>query len=433
MRKITLFLVLIGLLLACNTTTDSNNTITEEVSTDARLLSVAENTFEGVSLSQFVQKIKTKKAISLKTNTEAEITIPENAFVDKNGNNVEGEVTVKYKEIKSPSDIIIENVDMTYDSAGVTYQFQTAGMFDLRAYSGNNEVFLKDGKNIEVSYVSNKPGNYNVYYYNGDNWENQGVSESEVPLNANILPKNATVPIKPVKVNPDDDLILDIDASHKHIPELAVYRKVIWKYEGDLTSEEVIKIVSSKVLKTNITQTSVKGKYLYNFKASGEDYSFPIVPVFQPKAYKKALKEYEAAVAQGNAPKKNVRKVKVSQLGLMNYDILYHRSDAVIVNADFKIKDEPETKVQGLPLFHITGEDDVVVNAKNTRKLYYSQNMNNKIVVIFPDKTVAVMGTHEFIKAAGKRAADGTAVFELQRIEKPINSPGDLDEIISSL
>jgi hypothetical protein len=432
MQKVTLFLVFIGLLFACNNSNNNSNTIATEVTTDAHLLSVAKHFFEGVSLPQFVQKIETKRAINLKTNTEAEIVIPENAFVDKNGKNIDGEVTIKYKEIKSPSDIIVENIDMTYDSAGVTYQFQTAGMFDLRAYSGNDEVFLKKGKNIEVSYVSNKPGNYNIYYYNGQNWENQGVSEDEVPLNANVLPKNAIVPIKPVKVNPDNDLILDIDASHKHIPELAVYRKVIWKYNGDLTNEEVVKILSSKVFKNSITQTSIKGKYLYNFKTSGKEYSFSVAPVFQPKAYKKAMREYEATLAQSSAPKKTVRKVKVSQLGLMNYDILYHRSDALIVNADFKIKDEPETKVKGLPLFHITGEDDVVVNAQGARKLYYSKNLNNKIVAIFPDKTVAVMGTDDFIKAAGKKV-NGKAVFELQRIDKPINTPGDLDQIISSL
>ncbi|NJO90001.1 MAG: hypothetical protein HC831_14425 [Chloroflexia bacterium] len=117
----------------------------------------------------------------------------------------------------------------------------------------------------------------------------------------------------------------------------------------------------------------------------------------------------------------------------MNYDILYHRSDAVIVNADFKIKNEPETKVQGLPLFHITGEDDVVVNASNNRKLYYSQSLSNKIVAIFPDKTVAVISTEDFIKAAQKKGADGKVVFELQRLDKPITNSGDLDKVISSL
>ncbi len=434
MQKITLFLVSISFLFTCNnSSTENTNTLVEEITTDARLVSTLKSTFEGISLPQFVQKVETSKSTSIKTNTDAEITIPENAFVDKEGKDVKGEVAVKYKEIKSPSDIIIENVDMTYDSAGTTYQFQTAGMFDLRAYSGNDEVFLKNGKNIEVFYVSNKPGNYNVYYYNGENWNYQGVSENEVPLNANIQPKDAIIPLKPVKVDPDNDLILDIDASHKQIPELAVYKRVIWKYNGDLTNDEVVKILSSKVYKTSISQTGVKGKYTCNFKSGSKEYNFPIVPVFQPKVYKKAMKEYEYAVSQSNAPKKIVRKVNVSQLGLMNYDILYHRSDAVIVSADFKIKNEPETKVQGLPLFHITGEDDVVVNASYTKKLYYSQSLSNKIVAIFPDKTVAVMSTEDFIKAAQKKGADGKAIFELQRLDKQITNPGDLDEIISSL
>jgi hypothetical protein len=142
MRKITLFLVSISFLFACNnSSTENTNTLVEEITTDARLISTLKSTFEGVSLPQFVQNVETSKSTNIKTNTDAEITIPENAFVDKEGKDVKGEVTVKYKEIKSPSDIIIENVDMTYDSAGTTYQFQTAGMFDLRAYAGNDECF----------------------------------------------------------------------------------------------------------------------------------------------------------------------------------------------------------------------------------------------------------------------------------------------------
>jgi hypothetical protein len=126
-------------------------------------------------------------------------------------------------------------------------------------------VFLKNGKNIEVSYVSSKPGNYNVYYYNGENWNYKGLSTNEIPLNANIQPKNGIIPLKPVKVDPDNDLILDIDASHKQIPELAVYKKVIWKYNGDLTNDEVVKILSSKVYKTSIAQTGIKGKIYLPF------------------------------------------------------------------------------------------------------------------------------------------------------------------------
>jgi len=430
------FIIFIGLsfLFACNnSSTENRNTITQEIETDARIISIEKSTFEGIQLPEFVSKIDVTKRAKLETRTDAEISIPEDAFVDKNGNNVIGDVTIKYKEIKSPSDIIIENIDMTYDSAGVTYQFQTAGMFDLRAYAGNDEVFLKDGKNIEVSYVSDKQGDYNVYYYDGDNWNYQGISKDEVPLNSNILPKNSIISLKPVKTDPDNDLVLDIDASHKHIPELNIYKKVIWKYNGDLTNNEVTQILSSRVYKTSIAPSGLKGKYNYNFKTSKGEYSFLVTPVFQPKAYKKAMQKYESSMAQNNVSSKVRRKVNVSQLGLMNYDILYHRSDALLVNADFRIKDEPETKVKGLPLFHITGEDDVVVNASNSQELYYSAKLSNKIVAIFPDKTVAVIGTNDFLKTVSKGMNGQKVIFELQKMENPVNSPGDLDKIISSL
>lgn len=435
MKNIVLPLLILCLLFACNNQEqEAENTVVEEIEMDARLIAKAEPTFEGINLPIVEKKIKTSEAVEIEVASGTRILIPDNAFVDKNGQDVTGEVIVKYKEIKSPSDIIIENVDMTYDSAGVTYQFQTAGMFDLRAFSKGEELSLKPGKKIDVEYVTDKKGDYNLYYYGDNGWDYRGVSTNELPLNAEVDRTSLPMPLKPVKTNPDTDLILDLKLSHKHIPELAIYRKVIWKYDGDLSHTEVGQILSSKVYKTEIVPSGLAGKYHYNFKTTKGEYQFPVVPVFHPVAYKKAMKKYNERFAQtNNVPVKVKRKVSVSNLGLMNYDRIYHRSDAQIVNASFAIKDEPETKVEGLPLFHITGEDDVVVNIKNNRGIYYSKNLKNKIVTVLPDKTVAVLGTKSFLEQLEQSQDKSNVSFELEKIDKAISSPTELDNIISSL
>jgi len=373
--------------------------------------------------------IETKKEQKLKAESGTEIIVPADAFVDKSGKDIKGKVTLKYKEIKTPSDMIIENVDMTYDSAGVVYQFQTAGMFDLRAFSNGEEAFLKQGKNIKVSYVSEKKGNYNLYRYN-KNWNYQGPTKGELPSN---IPQNIntrTIGLKPVKVDPSNDLVLDIKANYAKIPELEKYKKIIWKYDGDLAKEEIVKILSSNIYNTELVATGVSGKYNYRFKSKSGNFEFPVVPVFSSKEYQKALNNYNNELAMNNAPVKVKRIVNVTELGLMNYDRIYHRSDAVMVKAEFKVNN---SKIQGLPLFHITGDDDVVVRLDQQPSMLFSESLNNKIVAIMPGNKVAVLSTQDFIKSA-KGAKKGEQLsFDLKLLDNQVVSSADLNEIISNL
>lgn len=49
------------------------------------------------------------------------LKIPPNAFVDKEGNTVDGEVELKYREMHTKTDIFLAGVPMEYDSAGTKY------------------------------------------------------------------------------------------------------------------------------------------------------------------------------------------------------------------------------------------------------------------------------------------------------------------------
>ena len=103
------------------------------------------------------------------------------------------------------------------------------------------------------------------------------------------------------------------------------------------------------------------------------------------------------------------------------------------VKVEFQIKNNEQQKVKGLPLFHITGEDNVLVNIADKKEITYSKNLNNKIVAVLPDHRVAVLGTSEFLKAVQAKNNSGVVVFELKEIDKNIKSLGDLNEIISQL
>jgi hypothetical protein len=434
MIKLSVFTLIVFIaLFGCNNKNKENaadDAIVSEINTNARFVS-SEKLFEGVELPVFVKKINSKKAEKLVISSGAEIKIPENAFVDKDGNDVKGDITIQYKEIKSPADIIIENIDMTYDSLGKSYQFATAGMFDLRAYQNDEELLLKQGKTIEVSYLSKQKGNYQVYY-NDNGWKYSGIPKENIPLNANVGDDAVTGVLSPTAANLSEDLILDIKTSHKDIPELAVYKSVLWKYAGDLSKDELASMLGKPVSNTSLMPAKKKGEFLYKFTNKEGSYELVVKPVFSPKAMKDALNTYKSVVSNKEKSQKVKRTVDVTRLGLMNYDVIYHRSDAVLVKVNFKIKNK-ETQVRGLPLFHITGEDNVLVNISNQNDIYYSNSLNNKILAVLPGRKVAVMSTSSFIKSMKNRQTGEEIVLELDEIETTINTSDDLNNIISEL
>ncbi len=437
MNKSTLFFLFFSFFFisSCNSSNKSNEneTVIEE-NIDARNIGKSKDLFPGLELPQSSHAINTTEENTISTESGTEIFVPDNAFVDKSGKAISAEVTIKYKEIKTPSDIIIEDIDMTFDSAGVSYSFQTAGMFELTAFTENEEVYLKNGKNIKVSYVSNRDGDYNFYHNNNGKWEYQGVSSDNMPLNVvDEQTAQSPLPLKPVKVDPKNDLIIDINTSHKHINGLSFYNKIIWKYVGKKSNDEIAELLSSKVYKPALNKS--RGKYIFSFTSGKEKHELVVAPAFSPRAYKKAMNNYKEILANNVRQVKVKRNINVTKLGLMNYDRLYHRSDAIFVMADFVIKKEESEKepIQGLPLFHITGEDDIVVRVKEKQKLYFTPAYSNKLIAIMPNKKVAIVNNQDFASFMESAKKGQNLTFELVELDVQINSPEDLNKVISSL
>ncbi len=109
----------------------------------------------------------------------SKIIIPENAFLDKEGNVVNGTVDIEYREFHDPVDIILSGIPMGYDTADIKGTLESAGMFEFRASSQGEEVFPNPDAIINVELESKQlRDGYNRYKFNEDsgNWEYEGVS-----------------------------------------------------------------------------------------------------------------------------------------------------------------------------------------------------------------------------------------------------------------
>ncbi len=114
--------------------------------------------------------------------------IPKDAFVDASGNEVEGSVSVGYREFKNPIDFILGGIPMSYESGGDKNMFVSAGMFELTASAEGKPVFLKNDKKIDVEMVSmDKKPDYNLYAFNDSSgeWEERETKEN-IPVSESV-------------------------------------------------------------------------------------------------------------------------------------------------------------------------------------------------------------------------------------------------------
>ena len=144
----------------------TNGATKDEVETPAENLSPAINPpLKGLETPFTTYRVNAQEDQEIVTSTGTRIQIFKNTFQDEEGNVLQGEVDVLFREYHDVVSIFTSGIPMEYDSAGLTYTFESAGMFDIQAEQGGEQVasFAKD---IVVDVVSqNSSESFNDYYF----------------------------------------------------------------------------------------------------------------------------------------------------------------------------------------------------------------------------------------------------------------------------
>ncbi len=82
------------------------------------------------------------------------VTVPAAAFTDDQGNIVSGSVDIKYREYHDFIDFFVSGIPMEYDSAGVQYNLESAGMMEIYAEQDGKRLNIAPGKDINIEMVS---------------------------------------------------------------------------------------------------------------------------------------------------------------------------------------------------------------------------------------------------------------------------------------
>ena len=126
------------------------------------------------------------------------VVVPPAAFVNGQGNLVEGPVEIKYREFHDYVDFFISGIPMHYDSMGTSYQLESAGMIEIYAEQNGERLEMNPGKELDIKLVHDiyaapgDPLDFNIYHLdtNQRNWVYKGKNNLEI-----IPDPNATAPI----------------------------------------------------------------------------------------------------------------------------------------------------------------------------------------------------------------------------------------------
>lgn len=149
------------------------------------------------------------------------IRVPGSCLIDQNGKKVSGVVEFRYREFHDPIDIALSGIPMHYDSAGTNYYFQTAGMTELRAFQGDQELVLEAGKKIQIDLQSQVDGVYNLYQLNEQSgWQPRG---SNSPLKKSTVDGQQTtveVPLNNIELISQNPQELSFIKAEKDLQKL---------------------------------------------------------------------------------------------------------------------------------------------------------------------------------------------------------------------
>ncbi|MFM7022983.1 MAG: hypothetical protein ACKOXB_08385 [Flavobacteriales bacterium] len=274
-------------------------------------------------ITREAEKINVSNNSVIETKNGSILVIDANSFVDQQGKVIKAPVELSFKEYHDPLEQIISGIPMTYDSAGVQYHFESAGMFQLNAVDPN--VKINPDAPVRVILNSKKNGtDYNLYEYSKEkkNWEflcrdntpadndrkkalknlhdefsgKMGSTRQQVAaLNAAQTKVEKEKPILPREENKDNYRIsLDIDP--KEMPELASFKNLKF---------EIIPTSNFDPRKANIVWEYAavkkeKEKYILTFYKSGSTYSVEGVPVYSGKNYDDEKRKFDFGISAYN-------------------------------------------------------------------------------------------------------------------------------------
>ena len=352
--------------------------------------------FEGLEIKPQVFEIEAGEKSVIKLKNGGKIEFPANAFVDASGKAVHGKVDVSWTEYHSLTDIMLSGIPMKYDSAGVQHDFQSGGMFTIKASQKDKELALAPEKkaHIDLASIQDTPC-YSFYKIDEQSgkWDYITSSEGEkIPGNPGEKPA-----VKPEKPKPDNFALIDVQVDYSDFPELAEQDIVAWKTKNKIVKQHFMQTAT----KTKLRPGETEGAYLLEIENNKKTYYYDVAPYTLADA-RQASQKNEASLEKDFTAElsfqddmrtgKILRSIDIETFGTYNWDCILHIPDHKEVVADFSF---PEgVKDKSVSLFFICPELNASIRIptdKQWENVRFDPKKRFNIVGIMADNSVVVL------------------------------------------
>jgi hypothetical protein len=384
------------------------------------------------------------------------LSVPSDIWQNAAGENVTGNITLKYREFHDALDIFLSGTTLNYDTAGTQEVLTTAGMFELRAFKDSNEIFIKPDKSLEVKMASYKSdSDFNFYSLDEEagNWQYAGRTEPEInPKLKEItdsiskLKSTETLNLKGSKMFAlNYNAVLDIYFRNRRInreskapkrkaekyglaySSINGYQDVYFRgrkyqaWEMVWELENANRLASWTKKGAYIDKLTALGNNSYYMKVkSGNDKSitykvkalmplkvlFATSPERWQQEYEQVLERIDEEQRRLEAQAEVFRIISINNTGLYNWDKLLNREEQFLVQADYNFTKALDTEIADYDVYYFMNNNQSLIR--------YKLRVNDTITMV-PDSSSALLVVTSPQEAAFCRIAEDTDDFETIR------------------
>jgi hypothetical protein len=411
------------------------------------------------------------------------VTIPGNIFCDDKGRQIKGNVEIKYREFHNPIDFFLSGIPMTYDSGGTQYTFISAGMFDIRGEQDGRQVNIMSGKSMDVQMASNAiTGSYNIYVLDtvSKRWvymdkncnnsmtltpvseasrEKKTLTDAEMnSIKAQVEDMDGRRPIAPRLANPEN-MSFTLNYDKKEFPELEECHNTL--FEVDNKSQGFKREFRSMVWDDfTLRRISNSDKFNVTLSHDTNSHSFVVYPVFDPKEYKKAMKEFnenynnyltarnkleegvtdqvafneliakeekQAELWSSVAATQSfvIRHFTVSHFGIWNSDCPSMLPVGVSVAANFQ--DDKKDSLNGLDVYLVDKSRNALFIYHPGHNCQFNPSATNLAWCVTRNNQIAIFTPEDFKKI---KVNSGDYTFNLKVVDKEVSSDDDIKSLL---
>lgn len=453
---------------ACQPATDSETSKLDAPLTDATTLDpnnpafklAVAPPFDGVDVSFENYTINTSKDQTFSTPSGTQIHIPSDAFVDAEGNPVEGEVAIRYREFHSAKDIIASGIPM-HDHETGDYM-ETAGMFEIRGEHNGKEVVLRADKKVRVDMASYVEGDQFNFYQLGPKdcrWQEKGTATPQPNLAKAqaiaALNQQLETTAKQWRTPEEvENMVFDMAVNYSKLPTLKAFKNVLWEYAGQEAELEKNEWIFEETWDDAQVEQTPEGNYELVLTTENKSYRTKVRPILSGKDQETALANfreetaanYERLQLEQTQERQRIetkadllRSFEVTQMGICNWDTWIRRQQEgdrrCVVNPRFDelVSHMINEKPNKTSYFYVTNNRRSVIRYNNHSLNFFIVKSNEDpgvMIAILPDGSVA-LSSSEAIAAVTKGVENNAEItMPFVRLDQRIESTNDIDDLI---